>query len=102
MSGSFRPSAGYNGRGVTDHVALLYMLYHQKSLAQVKAGSRRAAASQIFSPPIRWFDWRQNQISARSRKYQPLATAPCVLGKAPVTMLDCAVQVTAGSTVASG
>src|SRR5690606_2069982 len=97
-SGSLRPSAGYIGRGVTAQVALLYMLYHQKSLAQVNAGSRRAAASQIFSPAISRFDWRQNQISDRSRKYQPLATAPCPLGGSPVVKLACTEQVTAGST----
>ena len=44
------------GRGVTDHVAELYMLYHQKSLAHVKAGSCRRAASQTFSPATSRFD----------------------------------------------
>ena len=49
-SGSFRPSAGYMGRGVAAHVAVSYMLYHQKSFAQVKSGSRFLPASQIRSP----------------------------------------------------
>ena len=50
MAGIFLPSAGYMGRGVTLQSALLYMLYHQKSLAQVTRGSRRRALSQTFSP----------------------------------------------------
>ena len=37
-----------------------------------------------------------------SRKYQPFATAPCPAGSKPVSSVDCTVQVTAGSTVASG
>jgi hypothetical protein len=52
------------------------MLYHQNSLAQRNAGSRFLAASQIFSPATSAFDWRQNQISESSRKYQPLPTTP--------------------------
>ncbi len=84
MSGIFRPSAGYIGRGVTDQVAVLCMLYHQKSLAHVNAGSRRRAASQTFSPSTSRFDWRQSQTSDRSRKYQPLATTPCSRGRSPV------------------
>ena len=76
MSGSLRPSARYMGRGVTAMSALEYMLYHQNSLAQVKAGSRRFAASHTFSPPTSRFDWRHSQTSDRSRKYQPLATMP--------------------------
>ena len=51
------------GRGVTDQVAALCMLYHQKSLAHVNAGSRRWAASQTFSPATRRFDCRQSQTS---------------------------------------
>ena len=102
MSGSLRPSAGYIGRGVTAKSADAYMLYHQNSLAQVNAGSRRFAASQTFSPPTRWLDWRQSQISDRSRKYQPLPTMPCSRGSAPVTKVDCTVVVTAGVTVVSG
>lgn len=78
------------------------MLYQQKSLAQVKVESRRLAACQIFSPCTRRFDWRQSQISDKSRKYQPLATMPCSRGVSPVSMVDCTVVVTAGSTVASG
>src|SRR6266478_4615617 len=39
MPGIFRPSAGYIGRGVTLQSALEYMLYHQKSFAQVSPGS---------------------------------------------------------------
>ena len=76
MSGILRPSAGYIGRGVTAKSAELYMLYHQNSLAQVNARSRCLAASQIFSPATSGFDCRQSQTSARSRKYQPLATQP--------------------------
>ena len=60
------------------------MLYHQNILAQVKSGSRRLPASQIFSPAISRFDWRHSHTSARSRKYQPLATAPWPLGSSPV------------------
>src|SRR5690606_5781037 len=96
------PSAGYIGRGVALQSAEEYMLYHQNILAQVKSGSRRLPASQIFSPAIRRFDWRHSQTSARSRKYQPLATAPWPLGINPVSRVDWTVQVTAGVTVASG
>ena len=52
------------------------MLYHQNMLAQVKAGSRLRPASQTHSPVTSLFDWRQNQISDRSRKNQPLPTMP--------------------------
>src|SRR5258707_15637458 len=76
MSGSLRPSAGYIGLGVTAMSALEYMLYHQNSLAHVKDGSRRRAASHSFSPPTRRLDWRPNQISERSRKYHTLPTMP--------------------------
>ena len=64
------------GRGVTAQSTSAYMLYHQNSLAQVKSGSRALDASQIFSPATSLLDWRQNQISERSRKYQPLPTMP--------------------------
>src|SRR5690349_23209074 len=90
------------GRGVTPKSADEYMLYHQKRLAQVKLGSRRLAASQIFSPPTSRFDWRQSQTSDRSRKYQPLATMPCSRGNAPVRKVDWMGHVTAGKTVSSG
>src|SRR5258708_25049848 len=99
MSGILRPSAGYIGRGVTAKSAELYMLYHQKSFGQVNDASRFLAASQIFSPPTRALDCRQNQTSARSRKYQPLATTPCSEGKRPVKKVDCTEQVTAGVMV---
>src|SRR5215472_8548411 len=79
-----------------------YMLYHQNILAQVKAGSRAFAASHTFSPATRAADWRQNQISDRSRKYQPLPTIPCPLGRRPVRKVACAAQVTAGVIVRSG
>src|SRR2546425_1109650 len=102
MPGTFRPSAGYAGRGVTLQSALEYMLYHQKSFAQVKPGTWRRAASQTFSPATRRFDCRQSQISARSRKYQPLPSMPCCRGSAPVSMLACALQVRAGNTAPSG
>src|SRR3954466_9856215 len=39
MSKTLRPSAGYMGRGVIDQSAVEYMLYHQKSFAQVKPAS---------------------------------------------------------------
>src|SRR6516165_8296942 len=96
MSGILRPSAGYIGRGVTAKSAELYMLYHQKSLAQVKAGSRFLAASHTFSPETSAFDCRHSHTSARSRKYQPLATMPCSLGIVPVKNVDCTEHVTAG------
>src|SRR5690349_881083 len=102
MSGSLRPSAGYIGRGVTDHCALEYMLYHQNSLAQVNAGSRRRPLSQTFSPATSRFDCRHSQTSDKSRKYPPLATMPCSRGKVPVRNDDCTVVVTAGVTVSSG
>src|SRR3989304_1229036 len=78
------------------------MLYHQKSLAQVNAGSRRAAASQIFSPATRRFDWRQSQTSERARKSQPLATQPWSRGRSPVVKVDWTEQVTAGRIGRSG
>ena len=64
------------GRGVTDISADAYMLYHQKSLAQEKEGSRSRAGSQIFSPETNRLDCRQNQTSDKSLKYQPLPTIP--------------------------
>src|SRR3989454_7009675 len=102
MPGILRPSAGYVGRGVTLQSALECMLYHQKSLAQVKPGRRRRAASHTFSPATRRFDCRQSHTSASSRKYQPLPTMPCSRGSVPVSIVDCAVHVTAGSTPPSG
>src|SRR3989442_880445 len=96
MPGILRPSAGYVGRGVTLQSALECMLYHQKSLAQVKPGRRRRAASHTFSPATRRFDCRQSHTSASSRKYQPLPTMPCSRGSVPVSIVDCAVHVTAG------
>jgi hypothetical protein len=44
-------------------------------------------------------DWRQNQMSDRSRKYQPLPTIPCWFGKTPVRNVVWAEHVTAGVTV---
>src|SRR5580693_839681 len=46
MSKNLRPSAGYMGRGVMDQSAVEYILYHQKSLAQVKPGSSSRNSSQ--------------------------------------------------------
>src|SRR5262245_13423086 len=77
------------------------MLYHQKSLAQVKAGSRRRATSQIFSPATKALDCRQSHTSASSRKYQPFATHPWSRGRVPVVNVDCTEQVTAGVMVVS-
>src|SRR5262245_49819989 len=99
MSGSLRPSEGYIGRGVTDQSAPEYMLYHQNRLAQVNAGSRSRPSSQTFLASTRRFDWRQNQISLKSRKYQPLATMPCSAGSLPVSSVACTEQVTAGVIV---
>src|SRR5690348_10131898 len=102
MSGIFRPSAVYIGRGVTERSAEEYILYHQKSFATVKLASRRLAASHSFSPCTSAFDWRQSHTCARSLKYQPLPTMPCSRGKAPVTNVDCTEQVTAGVIVRRG
>src|SRR2546427_3700298 len=102
MPGILRPSAGYVGRGATLQSALECMLYHQKSLAQVKPGRRRRAASHTFSPATRRFDCRQSHTSASSRKYQPLPTMPCSRGSVPVSIVDCAVHVTAGSAAPRG
>src|SRR3954468_21262088 len=90
------------GRGVTAKSAALYMLYHQNSCAQVKVASRRRAASQIFSPPTSALFCRHSQTSANSRKYQPLATHPCSLGRSPVVNVAWTEQVTAGVIVLSG
>ena len=78
------------------------MLYHQNRLAQVKDGSRRLPASQIFSPATRRFDCRQSQTSMRSRNSQPFATTPWSRGEPPVMKVACTLQVTAGVTVVSG
>ena len=75
------------------------MLYHQNRLAQVKDGSRRLPASQIFSPSTSRFDCRQNQISIRSRNSQPLPTMPCWRGRSPVMKVACTLHVTAGVIV---
>src|SRR5438132_11648362 len=101
MPGTFRPSAGYAGRGVTLQSALEYMLYHQKSFAQVKPGDWRRAASQTVSPATRRFDCRQSQISARSRKYQPLQTMPCCRGSDAVSLLASGMQGTAACAATS-
>src|SRR5262245_22524348 len=77
------------------------MLNHQNRFAHVTDGSRRRAVSHTFSPHTKWFDCLQNWISASSRLYQPLPTIPCppaLPGGMPVSMLDCTLQVTAGST----
>src|SRR3970282_2357847 len=87
------------GRGVALQSALEYMLYHQNIFAQVNRGSRARAASQIFSPATRRLDWRHSQISDRSRKYQPFATAPWPLAGSPVSSVDWTGQVTARVTV---
>src|SRR5688500_12049863 len=78
------------------------MLYHQNIWAQLNAGSRFLPASQIISPETSRFDCRHSATSARSRKYQPLATAPWPDGISPVSRVVWTVQVTAGTTVASG
>src|SRR5215216_3834143 len=90
------------GRGVTEILAVGYMLYHQDSLAQVKLGSRRLASSHSFSPVTSPFDCRHNQTCESSRKYQPLPTMPCADGIVPVTNVDCTEQVTAGRIVVRG
>ena len=73
------------------------MLYHQKSFAQVKPGISRRSLSHSFSPRTRWLLCFQKRTSALSRSYQPFATIPCAAGEVPVTIDDCAVQVTAGN-----
>jgi hypothetical protein len=78
------------------------MLYHQNMLAQVNAGSRRLAASHIFSPLTRRFDCRHSMTSIWSRNSQPLATMPCSRGVSPVMKLAWTLHVTAGVTVLSG
>ena len=65
-----------------DQSAPEYMLYHQKSFAQVKLGSASRNESQIFFPATRWLDCFQNWTSASSRLYQPLPTMPCSAGRA--------------------
>jgi hypothetical protein len=44
----------------------------------------------------------QSAISEVSRKYQPLPTTPCSEGIVPVSIVACALQVTAGSTAPIG
>src|SRR5262249_10356391 len=78
------------------------MLYHQKRLAAVNAGSRCRPASQTLSPATRRLDCRQSHTSLRSRKSQPLAMMPWSRGRAPVMNAAWTVQVTAGVTVSSG
>ena len=73
--------------------------YHQQTFATLASGWARRSASQIFSPATRLLGWRQNMTSPRSRKNQPLPTAPCSAGIRPVRKVDCTEQVTAGSTV---
>src|SRR5215472_16074906 len=85
-----------------DRSALEYMLYHQNNLAHVNPGKRRRAACHTFSPATSRLDCRHNQISDCSLKYQPLPTMPCCRGRVPVTIVDCAAQVTAGKTPPSG
>src|SRR5262249_21677887 len=81
--------------------ALEYMLYHQKSFAQVKPGISRRKPSQIFAPVTSLFDCFQNWTSDNVRSYQPLPTMPCCEGVRPVRYVDCAVQVTAGNAGAT-
>ena len=50
MSKTFLPSAGYIGRGVMLQSAVEYMLYHQKSFAQVKPGASERNSSHTFRP----------------------------------------------------
>src|SRR5438046_9057904 len=102
MPGILRPSAGYVGVGGTLQSSLECTLYRQKSLAQVKPGRRRRAASHTFSPATRRFDCRQSHTSASSRKYQPLPTMPCSRGSVPVSIVDGAVHLNAGSASPKG
>ena len=81
--GSCARRPGTCGRGVTARSAALYMLYHQKSLAQVKAGSRRWAASQIFSPATSWFDCRQSHTSASVAEVPAVARRAVVARQEP-------------------
>ena len=67
-----------------------------------EAGSQRVARSPTPSRPA-----RARCAAARgaprpwSRKYQPLPTMPCWAGARPVSIVDCTLHVTAGSTVPS-
>src|SRR5687768_14743387 len=74
------------------------MLYHQNRFAQVNDGSRFLAASHTVGRCTSLFDCRQNLTSHSSRKYQPLPTMPCSLGRVPVRYVACTEQVTAGRT----
>ena len=96
-SGSLPPSARYAGRGVIVTPAVVAMLNHQNSTAL-----RASTSSQMRRAWISRLDWRQNQTSLRSRKYQPLATMPCSLGSLPVSIVAWQVEVTAGSGGVSG
>jgi hypothetical protein len=49
------------------------------------------------SPPTKWLDWRQNQISERSRKYQRRCRRRRAARRCPGNEVDCTVVVTAGS-----
>ena len=102
MSGSLRPSAGYIGRGVTAKSAELYMLYHQKSFAQVNAGSRclrrvpdlLARHERVGLPP---------QPNLGEIAKVPAVADDAVLARqSPVVNVDCTEQVTAGVMVRSG
>jgi hypothetical protein len=73
------------GRGVIDQSAVEYMLYHQKSFAQVKPGRSSRSSSHSFGPATTRLDCFQNCTSDNSRSYQPLATMPWSVGRRPVT-----------------
>ena len=86
MSKILRPSAGYMGRGVMVQSAVEYMLYHQKSLAQVKPEPYRSLSfSQRRGPCTSLVDCFQNWISHMFRLYHPLPGMACSRGESPVT-----------------
>jgi len=78
------------------------MFNHQNICAHVHDESMRRAVSQTFSPATSWFACLQKSTCARSLKYHPFATMPWSRGSVPVRNVDCAVQVTAGTTARIG
>ena len=78
---------------------------HRVPPADVGRGEARVAArragSHTFSPCTSALCCRHRCTSPWSRKYQPLPTMPCWAGERPVSIVDCTLHVTAGSTVPS-
>ena len=76
--------------------------HHQNTCADRWLGFSRFHFWIKVSDSSKWTDCRHSQISARSRKYQPLPTAPCSDGGFPVRKRACMVQVTAGRSGVRG